>query len=257
MALSRTQSGVAGEYRAGVGVSDLGLDLNRIPRHVGCVMDGNGRWAEQRGMARTEGHEQGEHALLDMIEGALELGIEWLTVYAFSTENWNRPDDEVRFLLNFNRTILRRRCDELNEMGVRIRFVGRRDWRVPKGLIKEMDEAIELTQDNERMTLVVAFNYGGRAEIVDAVRQIAAQRIPARMINERTIARHLYDQEMPEPDLIIRTSGEYRISNFLLWELAYSELVFTDVLWPDFTRRDLFDAIAEYQHRDRRFGRVR
>ena len=257
LALSRTLSGLAGEYRAGVGLSDHCLDQDRIPRHVGCVMDGNGRWAEHRGMARTEGHEQGEHALLDVIEGALELGIEWLTVYAFSTENWNRPDDEVRFLLNFNRTILRRRCDELNEMGVRIRFVGRRDWRVPKGLIKEMDEAIELTQDNERMTLVVAFNYGGRAEIVDAVRQIAAQRIPARMINERTIARHLYDLEMPEPDLIIRTSGEYRISNFLLWELAYSELVFTDVLWPDFTRRDLFSAIAEYQHRDRRFGRVR
>ncbi len=163
-------------------------------------MDGNGRWAEHRGMARTEGHEQGEHALFDVIGGALELGIEWLTVYAFSTENWNRPEDEVRFLLNFNRTILRRRCEELNEMGVRIRFVGRRDWRVPKGLITEMDEAIELTQHNKAMTLAVAFNYGGRAEIVDAVKRIAAQRIPSRLINERTIARHLYDQEMPEPE---------------------------------------------------------
>ncbi|MXW42782.1 MAG: di-trans,poly-cis-decaprenylcistransferase [Acidimicrobiia bacterium] len=232
------------------------LDMDRIPRHVGCVMDGNGRWAEQRGMARTEGHARGEHALFDVIEGALELGIEWLSVYAFSTENWNRPEDEVRFLMNFNRNILRSRCEELNQMGVRIRFVGRRDWRVPKGVVQEMDEAIELTRCNKRLTLVVAFNYGGRAEIVDAVRKIAEQQIPASRITERTIARHLYDQEMPEPDLIIRTSGEYRISNFLLWELAYSELVFTDVLWPDFDRRDLFAAIAQYQDRHRRFGQV-
>ncbi|MCY3967993.1 MAG: polyprenyl diphosphate synthase [bacterium] len=232
------------------------LDMDRIPRHVGCVMDGNGRWAEQRGMARTEGHAQGEHALLDVIQGALEIGIEWLSVYAFSTENWNRPEDEVRFLMNFNRTILRRRCEQLNELGVRIRFVGRRDWRVPTGVMKEMDEAIELTRKNKRLSLVVAFNYGGRAEIVDAVRKIAARRIPARRITERTIASYLYDQEMPEPDLIIRTSGEYRISNFLLWEMAYSELVFTDVLWPDFDRSHLFAAIAEYQHRHRRFGQV-
>ncbi len=232
------------------------LDLSRIPRHVGCVMDGNGRWAQQRGMDRTEGHENGERALFDVIEGALELGIEWLTVFAFSTENWNRPEDEVQFLLDFNRSTVQQRCDELNEMGVRIRFLGRRDWRMPKSLIKEMDKAVELTRHNKRMTLAVAFNYGGRAEIVDAVRRIASRRIPACMINERTIARHLYDEEMPEPDLIIRTSGEYRISNFLLWGLAYSELVFTDVLWPDFSRHDLYKAIAEYQHRDRRFGRV-
>ncbi len=250
-----------GEYRERVGFSESTVSVEHlntdcIPRHVGCVMDGNGRWAEQRGLSRTEGHAQGEHALFDVISGALEIGIEWLSVYAFSTENWNRPEEEVRFLMNFNRSILRSRCEELHQLGVRIRFVGRRDWRLPKGVLREMDEAIELTRHNKRLSLVVAFNYGGRAEIVDAVRKIAAQRIPARRITEHTIASHLYDQEMPEPDLIIRTSGEYRISNFLLWEMAYSELVFTDVLWPDFDRSHLFAAIVEYQRRHRRFGQL-
>ena len=231
-----------------------GIDPNRIPTHIGCVMDGNGRWAEGRGLPRTEGHKRGEDALFEAVEGALELGVKWLTVYAFSTENWRRPPDEVRFLVNFNEDILVRRREELDEREVRIRFVGRRDWRVPRRIIRRMDETTAMTEKNRRMTLTIAFNYGGRAEIVDAVRGLVADRVPAKKIDERAIRSHLYDPEMPDPDLVIRTSGEYRISNFLLWELAYSELVFTDTLWPDFTRERLYDAVREYQGRDRRFG---
>jgi undecaprenyl diphosphate synthase len=233
-----------------------GIDLATVPVHVGCVMDGNGRWAQQRGLPRTEGHAAGEEALLDAVEGALELGLRWLTVYAFSTENWKRPADEVRYLMQFNEGILVRRRDELHERGVRIRFIGRRDWRVPRRLVRRMDEAIELTAPNRTLTLTIAFNYGGRAEIVDAVRSLVASGTPAERIDERAIRRHLYDPSMPDPDLVVRTSGEYRISNFLLWGLAYSELVFTDVLWPDFRRRDLFDAVREFQRRDRRYGGV-
>ena len=232
------------------------IDPRRIPAHVGCVMDGNGRWAQKRRLPRTEGHAAGEEALFDTVEGALDLGIKWLTVYAFSTENWRRPADEVRFLMQFNESILVRRRDELNDRDVRIRFVGRRDWRVPKRLVRRMDEAFSLTADNRTMTLTIAFNYGGRAEIVDAVRALVASGTSADKIDERAIRRHLYDPEMPDPDLVVRTSGEYRISNFLLWELAYSELVFTDVLWPDFRREHLFEAVREFQRRDRRYGGV-
>lgn len=232
------------------------LDPTRIPRHIACVMDGNGRWAQARGLPRTEGHRAGEHALFEVVDEALELGVEWLTVYAFSTENWRRPRDEVRFLIDFNEDILLRRRDELNERGVRIRFVGRRNWRVPRRLIRRMDEATELTRRNRRLTFTIAFNYGGRAEIVDAVRSLIAAGTPADKVDERRIARHLYDPEMPDPDLVIRTSGEYRISNFLLWQLAYSELYFTEVLWPDFGRRELVAAIRDYQQRERRFGAV-
>jgi undecaprenyl diphosphate synthase len=217
-------------------------------------MDGNGRWAQRRGLKRTDGHAAGEEALFDAVEGALELGVRWLTVYAFSTENWRRPRDEVRFLMGFNESLLVRRRDELHERGVRIRFIGRRDWRVPKRLLRRMDESLELTRDNRTLTLTIAFNYGGRAEIVDAVRALVNEGVPAEKIDERAIAKRLYDPEMPDPDLVIRTSGEYRISNFLLWELAYSELVFTDVLWPDFRRQHLFAAVREFQDRDRRFG---
>jgi undecaprenyl diphosphate synthase len=219
-------------------------------------MDGNGRWAEKRGLARTDGHTAGEQALYEVVDAALELGIKWLTVYAFSTENWKRSPDEVRWLLNFNEQSLLRRRDELHDRGVRIRFAGRRDWRVPRRLVRRMDEAIELTRRNKKLTFTVAFNYGGRAEIVDAVRAIVAKGTPSDKIDERTIARHLYDPEMPDADLVIRTSGEYRVSNFLLWQLAYSELVFTDVLWPDFGRDHLIETIREYQQRDRRFGGV-
>ena len=232
------------------------IDPRRIPVHIACVMDGNGRWAQKRGLPRTEGHAAGEEALFDAVEGALELGVRWLTVYAFSTENWKRPVDEVRYLMGFNERLLTTRRDELHEKGVRVRFAGRRDWRVPKRVLKRMDEAVELTKRNRRMTLTFAFNYGGRAEIVDAVRALVADGTSADRIDEKAIRSRLYNPDMPDPDLVVRTSGEFRISNFLLWELAYSELVFTDVLWPDFRREHLFEAVREFQRRDRRFGGV-
>ena len=230
------------------------LDASRIPTHVAIVMDGNGRWAQRRGLPRTDGHAAGEEALMDTVWGALDAGIRWLTVYAFSTENWKRPVDEVRYLMNFNDRLLVSRRDELNAKNVKMQFLGRRDWRVPKRILRRMDETVALTGDNTAMTFSMAFNYGGRAELVDAVRSIVAEGTPANKIDERTIRRHLYDPAMPDPELMIRTSGEYRTSNFLLWEMAYSELVFTDVLWPDFRRSDLYAAIHEFQNRDRRFG---
>jgi undecaprenyl diphosphate synthase len=237
-----------------------GLDRGRLPRHVAIVMDGNGRWATRRGLKRTEGHAAGEHALFDTVDGALDIGLEWMTVYAFSTENWRRPLDEVRYLMTFNEGLLLRRRDELHERGVRVRFIGRRGGRVPGRLRRRISEAEELTRRNKRMTLTIAFNYGGRAELVDAARAIgrdvADGRLDPDKVTERTVARHLYAPDMPDPDLLVRTSGEFRISNYLLWELAYAELVFTDVLWPDFRREHLFEAIAEYQRRERRFGAV-
>jgi len=233
-----------------------GIDPNRVPVHVGCVMDGNGRWAQARGLPRTAGHGAGEEAMLDTIYGALDAGIGWLSMYAFSTENWRRPADEVRYLMHFNEGILLRNRDDLNARGVRIRFAGRKDWRVPRRLVRQMDEAVEMTADNRKLTLTICFNYGGRAEIVDAVRRIVAEGIDPGKVDERAIASRLYYPDMPDPDLVIRTSAEYRISNFLLWELAYSELVFVDVLWPDFTRENLFEAVREFQRRDRRYGGV-
>jgi undecaprenyl diphosphate synthase len=227
-----------------------------VPRHVAIVMDGSGRWAKRRGLPRTEGHGAGEASLVDTTYGALAAGVKALTVFAFSTENWRRPVDEVRYLMNFNRGLLERRQHELHADGVRIVFSGRRDWRVPRGVLSHMDDAAALTAKNTRLTLNIAFNYGGRAEIVDAVRALVEEKVPAKRIDEKAIARRLYHPELPDPDLVIRTSGEYRISNFLLWEMAYAELVFTDVLWPDFRRENLFEAIEEFQRRERRFGGV-
>jgi undecaprenyl diphosphate synthase len=223
---------------------------------VAIVMDGNGRWAQRRGLKRTEGHAAGEVALVDTAYGALSLGVEVLTVYAFSTENWRRPIDEVRFLMNFNESLLKRRQHELHEDGVRIAFSGRRDAKVPRRVLRNMVEAESLTSANRVMTLNMAFNYGGRAEIVDAVRRIVADGVPASKIDERSIRSRLYHPEIPDPDLVVRPSGEHRISNFLLWEIAYSEMVFNDVLWPDFRREHLFAAIEEFQQRERRFGGV-
>jgi undecaprenyl diphosphate synthase len=219
-------------------------------------MDGNGRWAQKRGLPRTEGHSAGEEALFDAVEGMLELGIQWFTVYAFSTENWRRPPDEVRYLMHFNQDLLVRRRDELNGKGVRIRFAGRRDWRVPRRLLRRIQESEALTRHNRRLTLTMAFNYGGRAEIVDAVRGLVASGVSPSRVDERAIRAHLYYPDAPDPDLVIRTSGEFRISNFLLWQLAYSELVFSDELWPDFRRQHLFEAVREFQRRDRRYGGV-
>ena len=234
------------------------IDREKLPRHVGIVMDGNGRWAKQRGLLRTEGHAAGETAMWDTVVGADEVGLEWLTMFAFSTENWNRPKAEVRYLMGFNRGLLRRRRDELNAMNVRIRFLGRRDWRVPRSVLREMEISEELTRGNTGMSLTMAFNYGGRIEIVDAVKKLLADhdagRLKSEKITPESIASRLYHPGMPDPDLIIRTSGEQRISNFLLWQAAYSELWFTPVLWPDFNREHLYEAIRDYQKRSRRFG---
>ena len=197
-------------------------------------------------------HDRGDVGRAD----ALAAGIEAITVYAFSTENWRRPVDEVRYLMGFNESLLKRRRDELHAEGIRITFSGRRDWRVPRRVLKNMEEAEELTKRNKVMTLNMAFNYGGRAEIVDAVRQLVADGVRADKIDEKAIRSRLYHPEIPDPDVVVRTSGEYRISNYLLWESAYSEFVFTDVLWPDFRTADLRAAIVEFQQRDRRFGGV-
>lgn len=235
------------------------LDRSAVPRHVAIIMDGNGRWANARGLHRTQGHARGEPALFDVVHGALDLGIEWLTVYTFSTENWSRDEYEVSFLMEFNVDLLERRRDELNDLGVRVRFMGDlSDQRIPQALLDRIADAEELTKGNTTMTMVFAFNYGGRVEIVDAVKEIAAKaaagEIAPEDIDVDTIAGHLYIPEMPDPDVVIRTSGEQRTSNYLLWEAAYSEYVFTPVLWPDFDRQELARCVAEFQNRDRRFG---
>jgi len=235
------------------------VDPDRIPRHVGLILDGNGRWANERGLHRTQGHAAGEPALFDVIEGALDLGVEWLTAYVFSTENWSRDEYEVEFLMHFNIDLLRRRRDEMNEKGVRIHFIGERDDpRVPDELREEIREAEELTAANDRLHLVFAFNYGGRTELAAAARLIAqsaaAGQLDADKVDADTIARHLYLAEMPDTDLVIRSSGEQRTSNFLLWESAYAEYLFSPTYWPDFDRHVFGACIAEYQARDRRFG---
>ncbi len=237
------------------------LDPTRIPRHIGIIMDGNGRWARARGLERTAGHVAGEQSIFDTIDDCLSLGVEWLTVYAFSTENWNRPDDEVEFLMAFNENLLLRHRDEVAAKNVRLHFIGAMDDpRIPERVAERMAESEELTKANTGMRVVFAFNYGGRTEIVQAIHtlalEVAAGSIEPSQINAELLASRLYLPEMPEPEVIIRTSGEQRISNFLLWQSAYSELVFTPVLWPDFDRDALVAAIAEYQKRRRRFGGV-
>ena len=220
-------------------------------------MDGNGRWAKQRGLKRTDGHNAGEAVLFDVIEGAIEMGIRYLSVFAFSTENWKRSPDEVRFLMGFSRDVIHRRRDQLDALGVKVRWAGRRP-RLWKSVIKELEVAEEQTKDNDVITLQFCVNYGGRAELVDATRQIAALAAAGRLdpsrISEKTIAAYLDEPDIPDVDLFVRSSGEQRISNFLLWQSAYAEFVFQDVLWPDYDRRDLWRAVEEYVGRDRRFG---
>lgn len=214
-------------------------------------MDGNGRWASERNLARTEGHAAGEQALVDTVDAALELEISWLTVYAFSTENWRRPIAEVRYLMNFNEQLLLRRRDELNDKGVRIKFVGRRDWRIPRRLLRRIEESEVLTEQNSRLTLSIAFNYGSRAELVDAVKALNADAVEP---TESAISARMYDPSMPDVDLWVRTSGEHRVSNFLLWQSAYAEFVFVNAYWPDFGRKEMYEAVEEFQRRNRRFG---
>lgn len=228
-----------------------------IPPRVAIIMDGNGRWATSRGLPRIDGHREGEKAVTSTVLASAELGLEALTIFAFSTENWKRPADEVRFLMDFNRDLLDRRVAQFHENNVRIRFMGRLG-RVPGPLRRKMAESEETTRGNTGLKLTVAFNYGGRAELVDAIRGIAEEvargRIKPRSINEKTVTRHLYVPDVPDYDLMIRTAGEMRISNFLLWEIAYAELYVTPVLWPDFRKETLLEAIEEYNSRIRKFG---
>lgn len=228
-----------------------------MPRHVAVVMDGNGRWANERGLPRTKGHEAGEASLLDVVAGAIEIGVTHLSAYAFSTENWKRSPEEVRFLMGFNREVIRRRRDQLHSWGVRMRWVGRRP-RLWSSVIRELETAQQMTRDNTGLTLYFCVNYGGRAEIGDAVARLAEDvrrgRLSPKRIDESTVARYLPEPDMPDVDLFVRSSGEQRTSNFLLWQSAYAELVFQDRLWPDYSRLDLWQAIETYARRDRRYG---
>ncbi|HUW78746.1 MAG TPA: isoprenyl transferase [Candidatus Nanopelagicaceae bacterium] len=239
------------------GVKPPRLPASAIPNHVAVVMDGNGRWAKARGLSRTAGHEAGEAALFDVVEGAIEIGIKHISAYAFSTENWKRSPEEVRFLMGFNRDVIRRRRDEMNELGVRVRWAGR-EPRLWRSVIKELEVAEELTSKNKILTLTMCVNYGGRNEIADAAASLAKDAIAGLVdpdrISTRTFAKYLDEPAMPDVDLFLRTSGEQRTSNFLIWQSAYAELVFVDTLWPDVDRRTLWHAVETYASRQRRFG---
>ena len=235
------------------------IPQSKIPNHVALVMDGNGRWAKQRGLPRTRGHEKGEAALFDVVEGAIEIGVKELSAFAFSTENWRRSPDEVKFLMGFNRDVIRRRRDQMHEMGVRVRWVGR-PQKLWKSVIEELQAAEQLTAKNKVLTLNMCVNYGGRAEIADAAaklaQDVARKKLQPSQVNERTFARYLDEPRMSDVDLFLRSSGEQRTSNFLIWQSAYAEMVFMDVLWPDVTRQTLWKAIEIYADRNRRFGKA-
>ena len=241
------------------GVTPPKLDPIQIPNHVALVMDGNGRWAKQRGLPRTAGHEAGEASLLDMVHGAIEIGVKELSAYAFSTENWRRSPEEVKFLMEFNRQVLRKRRDEMNDLGVKIRWVGR-EKRLWSGVLKELKEAQELTKNNKVLTLNMCVNYGGRAEMLDAAVAIANDAVKKKIkpdsLSEKSLNKYLYAPQMRDVDLFLRSSGEQRTSNFLMWQSAYAEMVFLDVLWPDADRRTLWKAIEIYAERERRFGKA-
>lgn len=220
------------------------------------IMDGNGRWATARGLKRTAGHRAGQEAVDRVVDAAIDAGIEYLTLYAFSTENWKRPPSEVRFLLNDTEAFILSRRVGYGERGVRMRWIGRRERRVPKRILDIIDETTAMTAGNRGMTLTIAFNYGGRAELVDAARAIAAGTHDPSRIREASFAAHLYDRDLPDVDLLVRTGGEQRLSNFLLWQASYAELVFLDTLWPDMDATALTGALDEYTRRSRRFGTV-
>ena len=239
------------------GLTPPDLPAQAIPAHVACIMDGNGRWANARGLARSEGHRAGEATMMDVIAGAVEIGIKELSVYAFSTENWRRSPAEVRFLMGFTRQVLRAQTDDLLAWGVRVNWVGR-EPRLWKSVLTEVRRSERITSENTTLTLNMCLNYGGRAEIADAARRIARDAVDGRLkpgaVTERTVRRYLYSPDMGDVDLFIRTGGEQRTSNFLMWESAYAELYFSDVAWPDFDRRELWRACQAYAERDRRFG---
>jgi undecaprenyl diphosphate synthase len=227
-----------------------------VPEHVAIVMDGNGRWANARGLTRVEGHRAGEAALMDVIEGAIQAGVKYLTVFAFSTENWKRSPDEVKFLMNYNREVLRRRRDELDGWNVRIKWAGRRPKLWPT-VIDELLVAEKQTAKNKGLTFTMCVNYGSRIEIVDAINQIVEDSKTGKLngtLTEKKMQKYLLTKDLPDVDLFIRSSGETRVSNYLLWQSAYAEFVFLDVLWPDFSRKDLWAAVQQYSKRNRRFG---
>ncbi len=241
-----------------MGLKDT-IDKDRLPKHIAIIMDGNGRWAKQKGMMRVFGHENGSKAVREAVEASARIGIENLTLYAFSTENWNRPKAEVETLMKLLVSSLRRELKSLHDNNIRLRTIGNFE-RLAPSVQKELRDVIEKTKDNSRMTLTIALSYGSREEIISAVREISYKVknniISEADIDESVINQHLYTQNLPDVDLLIRTSGECRISNFLLWQIAYAELYFTDVLWPDFKEEDLLLAIADYQKRERRFGKT-
>lgn len=230
-------------------------EAGRVPRHVAIIMDGNGRWAKKRGLPRSAGHRQGTENLRTIIRAAVEFGVEILTIYAFSTENWNRPRREVQLLLRILEMVIDRELDELNREGVQIRHIGELDG-IPERLAQKVVEACVTTQHNNRLILNVAFNYGGRDEIVHAVQQIISEGMAAADITEELISHYLYTRGLPDPDLLIRTSGEYRLSNFLIWQGAYAEHYYTETLWPDFDKASFKAALDEYATRRRRFGKT-
>jgi undecaprenyl diphosphate synthase len=246
----RSESASVAEARAKV----PGLP-EQVPAHVAIIMDGNGRWARARGLPRLAGHRAGTENLRRIIRASVEFGIRYLTIYAFSTENWGRPPDEVRGLMNILEEVIDRELQELHGNGVQLRHIGRLEGIDPL-LQQKVRQAIELTKDNRRLTLNVAFNYGGREEIVHAVRQMIEDGVPPDAVDESLVHRYLYTTDCPDPDLIIRTSGESRVSNFLIWQGAYAELYVTPTYWPDFDREELLKALQEYARRERRFGRV-
>jgi undecaprenyl diphosphate synthase len=236
------------------------MDKDQLPRHVAIIMDGNGRWAQARGMSRTQGHLEGVKRVEEIIRAARDMGIEFLTIYAFSTENWKRPQDEVSMIMRTFIMVLGQKARELADKGVRINFIGRREG-IPQEVLKAIDEAVSLTMDKKTMTLNIAFNYGARGEIIDAIKSISSQvregRLEIGAIDEKLVSSCLYTKGQPDPDLLIRTSGEERISNFLLWQLSYAELYFTNKFWPEFNEEEFSKALANYAQRERRWGKVK
>lgn len=235
------------------------IDTTKLPNHLAIIMDGNGRWAKQKGMLRIFGHENGTKSVREVVEASAELGIKCLTLYAFSTENWKRPKKEVQTLMNLLVTSLKKEIKTLQDNNIRLSAIGcLKD--LPKKAYSELFEVIEKTKQNTRMTLTLALSYGSREELISAIKELAYKVknniISVENIDESIINKHLYTQNLPDVDLLIRTSGEQRISNFLLWQIAYAELYFTPILWPDFKKADLFDALIEYQNRERRFGKT-
>lgn len=230
-------------------------ELTKIPAHVAVIMDGNGRWAKQRGLPRNEGHRAGVENMRRVLEGAVEFGVKVLTIYAFSTENWGRPDEEVRGLMDIFEDVLRREVIELHKNGVRLRHLGTLEG-ISDETKQSVGQAIELTQHNDRITLNVAFNYGGRAEILEAIRKMMRDGIAPDQVDEAMFARYLYTAGLPDPDLIVRTAGEMRLSNFLIWQSAYAEYYSTPTYWPDFDKQELYNALLAFSRRQRRFGKL-